>query len=531
MRLRFYSLILVSYSSENELAMNTYRTNKTYVNLVKISTLAVGVAAGILSVTYSRFELESKRAVAQTTSRQPNIVVIMTDDMSTRELFAAGEKGWMPNLETHIKNRGTNFIRSFVTLSWCCPSRATFLTGQYPHNHRVLDLDPPDGGVTRLKDSSTLATWLKRAGYRTSLAGKYLNGYGEDQVAGDPSDNPTYVPPGWDDWQAIAKQGNFSYTINDNGTLVRYGTAPKEYQTDVLAERSSNFINESEAISDRKPFFLVITPFAPHFKATPAPRHSGTASTIRLPRLPSFNEQDISDKPAWLQRRKPQQLSSEKIADIQRNYQNKLESLRAVDDLIGKVVSTLKRNGELENTVLMFTSDNGFMFGEHRLTQKTHIYEQSIRVPLLIRAPGFPKQSTSHFVLNNDLAPTIADFAGATPNIPVDGRSLIPLLREPNRANWRKRFLVELYKGVGTTGNPGYFAIRTSPRDTATPTQVYVKYSAGDEEFYDLARDPYQLQSLHKARGRHQQQMQILQNRLADLKECRGKTCRILESN
>lgn len=291
-----------------------------------------------------------------------------------------------------------------------------------------------------------------------------------------------------------------------------------------MAKRSVSFINESEA-SDSQPFFLFITPFAPHLPGTPAPRHAGTASGIPLPQPPSFNEPVVNDKPAWL-RSKPK-LSPKTLAN---KYRRRLESLRAVDDLVGRVVSTLRRNRELGNTVLMFTSDNGHLLGEHRLIGKFAVYEESIRVPLYIRAPGFPKQRSSKFVINNDLAPTIADFAGTTPDILVDGRSLIPLLRDPNLANWRKRFLVENHNTRGDDNS--YFAVRTSPKATATPNQVYVKYTAGDQEFYDLTLDPYQTQSLDATReGGRQQQVRILQDQLSKLRECRGRTCRRLEND
>lgn len=509
--------------------MSTSQPNKTYVSIFKTSAITVSVAAGILSVTYPGLELGLEPVAAQIQPQLPNVVVIMSDDLSRGELNTALSKGFMPNLQTHLINKGTTFTRSFVTNSLCCPSRSTFLTGRYSHNHGVLTNTRPNGGFTTFNDKSTLATWLKGVGYRTCLVGKYLNGY---------NSTSTYIPPGWNDWQALAGSASrqYNYKINDNGTIVDYGadpaTPPEEYQTDVLAQRSVNFIKESEHINDTSPFFLFITPSAVHFEERhiirPAPRHIGTASTFILPKSPSFNEPDVSDKPTWLQNRS--RLSTQQITDIQSGYRSRLEAMRAVDDLIGNVVAALVQNGELDNTVLIFTSDNGYLFGEHRLTKKTHAYEESIRVPLHIRAPGFsPSQSVSHFVLNNDLAPTIAEFAGATPDIMVDGRSLIPLLRNPSLTIWRQRFLVENWSD-NKLFSPPYFAVRTSSGDTATPNQLYVSYSTGDQEFYDLATDPYQLQSLHNQAGR-EEQIQILQNRLANLKVCAGDSCRIFEDN
>lgn len=506
--------------------------SRSCVSLAKAAGLSVGIAAGVLSLTQSWLQLELKRVVAQTQPQRPNVVVIMADDLSVGELNQALSKGWMPNLEMHLVNRGTTFKRSFVSDSLCCPSRATFLTGQYPHNHNVLDNTLPEGGVTRLNDTSTLATWLQRVGYRTGLIGKHLNGYGRNKVADNPSDDPTYIPPGWDDWQALVITRFYNYPINDNGKLIDYGadsaTPPEEYLTDVLAQRSVNFINTSE-VNDSTPFFLFITPFAPHVPADPAPRHAGTGSTISLPQLPSFNEPDLSDKPASLQN---PQLGPRQISGIQQVYRHKLESLRAVDDLVGRVVYALAENRELDRSVLVFTADNGFLFGEHRLIAKTHVYEESIQVPLLIRAPGFAQQSVSQLVINNDLAPTIADFAGATPDIPVDGRSLLPLLQKPNLSGWRRRFLVEnrqpSRKKPLRAESQTYFAVRTDRSDTATPNQLYAEYAAGDREFYDLAIDPDQLQSLHNQEGRRQQ-IQILQNHLKNLKDCSGESCRTAE--
>jgi arylsulfatase A-like enzyme len=241
-----------------------------------------------------------------------------------------------------------------------------------------------------------------------------------------------------------------------------------------------------------------------------------------------LNEQDVSDKPTWL--KTIPALLPQHINSLQKVYRNKLESLRAVDDLIGTVVSALAQNRELDKTVIIFTSDNGFLLGEHRLHAKRWAYEEAIRVPLFIRAPGFSTpQSTGKFAINNDLAPTIADFAKTTPNIVMDGRSLIPLLKNPNLSNWRKRLLIEYWNNPSKSFIPTYSAVRTSSADTATPKQLYVEYLRGGREFYDLASDPNQLQSLHKQGGWRQQQVKILQNWLTRLKVCKGKSCQILE--
>ena len=490
----------------------------------------------------------------------PNVVVIMADDLDAASVDVMVANGLMPNLKRYLIDEGTRFTNSFVTTSWCCPSRATFFTGQYSHNHGVLSNGRPFGGVTRFRDASTLATWLRKAGYRTGLVGKYLNQYGSDADPNTPVDNPTYIPPGWDDWQAILDSTitgrkvfqMYDYTLNDNGTLVAFGAAPSDYQTDVLARRAREFINESGGLNDAQPFFLVVTPVAPHLERPgptlsgcanpkwngtirPAPRHVGTLpAAITLPRPPSFNEAVVSDKPAFL--RAVPRLTTADVGCLTRQYRDHLEALRAIDDLIGGIVSTLSTNGELGNSVIIFTSDNGFYYGEHRLTDKVLGYEPSIRVPLVIRAPGFkgPKTATP-FVLNNDLAPTIAAFAGAVPGLAVDGRSLIPLLNNPTAKAWRKRFLVEYIATAGESPQTGprqpFSAVRTTPLDGQTPNRFYVEWNdppPKSRELYNLVADPYQLRSEH-ANAALSGVRTALAGWLARLKSCGKGTCRTLE--
>ncbi len=525
--------------------MNREWQEKSYSFAVYLAIAFLSAAAIILYFTNSHKFLGLGKASAS--QPPPNIVVIMADDLSVGLLNNALRQGWMPNLRQKIITPGTTFAKSFVSDSLCCPSRSTFLTGQYAHNHGVLDNSLPIGGVTKLQDHATIATCLQKAGYRTGHVGKYLNGYGEDKVKDNPTDDPNYVPPGWDRWQATVGTTTYQmydYTLNDNGKLIQYGSTPNDYQTDVIARRSAGFINESEIVNDTKPFFLVITPLAPHFEigqgayrmnygsqatVRPAPRHQGSANNILLPRGFSFNEQDISDKPSWLINHFPP-LNTENIDNLQRIYRDKLESLRAVDDLIGTVVSTLETNQELENTVLIFTSDNGYTLGEHRLWQKMYSYEEAIKVPLFIRLPGgVTRHSTDRFALNNDLAPTIVELAGAVPEIEMDGRSLIPLLKKLKLPDWRKRFLVEHWNGPQFPILPNYTAIRTSSAAIQTPNQLYIEYDGGEREFYDLVTDPSQLQSLHNQGGKSMIQMQILKSWLTKLKGCKGKSCQVFE--
>jgi arylsulfatase A-like enzyme len=414
------------------------------------------------------------------------------------------------------------------------------------------------GGVVRFDDSSSLATWLQKAGYRTGLVGKYLNNYGNNKDPTTPVDDVGYIPPGWNDWQGLMDQDTYglraqqqyNYTINVNGTLVKHGTAASQYQTDVIRRSARQFIDESEKINDAQPFFLLVTPTAPHLEQPrpllsgctnpawnqsirAAPRHLGTLpGSIQLPRPPSFNEADLGDKPSWFQQ--IPRLNTEDIGCLNRRYRDRLTALRAVDDLIGGLVDALVTDGEWANTVFIFTSDNGFFHGEHRLTDKVLGYEESIRLPLYIHAPGFPPQVTTRAALNNDLAPTVAQFAGISPGLPVDGRSLLPLLRNPEEVNWRKRFLVEYLGAVQTNREPPrvpFSAVRTTDLSRATPPgQFYVEFNdgLGSIEFYDLPSDRYEISSQHAdpALGNVRN---VLASWLSQFRNCHGGTCQTVE--
>ncbi len=501
----------------------------------------------------------SSAATIEAAATRPNVVIVLADDLDTHSLARMVNLGLMPRLKTSVIDSGTQFSNSFVTTSWCCPSRATLLTGLYSHNHNVLTNSRPLGGVHRFDDSSSLATWLQRSGYRTGLVGKYFNNYGSNNDPTTPVDDPRYVPPGWTDWQGLMDDASdglrafqmFNYTINDNGRLVRHGTAALDYQTDVIARRAQQFIVESDAIDDSRPFFLLVAPTAPHLEQPspvmtgctdsnwsesirPAPRHIGSLpDTVQLPQTANFNEADVGDKPSWFQQ--VPSLTTRDVGCLKRQYRDRLTSLRAVDDLVGRLIDTLQAKAELGSTVLIFTSDNGFFYGNHRLTDKVLGYEESIRVPLYIRAPGFPAQVTTRTALNNDLAPTVAALAGITPGLSVDGRSLVPVLRNRWEANWRKRFLVEYLGTVETQTVPPkvpFSAVRSTELSQATPPhQIFVQWQdgLGSQEFYNLPTDRYQVASQH-----NNPDWTSVRNTMAgwltQLRSCRNGSCQRLEN-
>jgi N-acetylglucosamine-6-sulfatase len=532
--------------ASSEKSVNVKRRPRNAISALLCLGIIVPLLAGLISVGVAR---------GQPLSSRPNIIVIMADDLDLRSLEAALTNNLMPHLRDNIVSNAYSFRNSFVTNSLCCPSRATFLTGQYSHNHGTLTNFMPTGGVVAFDDRSTLATWLQDGGYRTGYVGKYLNGYGwfhdlnrDGLINGQ---DLLYIPPGWEDWQALLDLSTYQvygYSINDNGTRVRYGFTAQDYQTDVLAGRAVDFIRESAVAGATAPFFLYIAPLAPHDEISlftpskqysdvwrwtirPAPRHMWSVNQT-LSRLPSFNEADLSDKPQWVQNWPF--ITSTDLFYLQRKERYRLAALRSVDDLIGSVAAALRETNRLDNTVLMFTSDNGWSLGEHRIGGKMSAYEEAIRVPLYIRLPGASTGRTlEQFVLNNDLAPTIADLAQVSPELAIDGCSLIPLMNGAAPA-WRQRFLVEHFQANShITEIPTYAAIRTTASDPTTPNQLYLEYQdeAGSSEFYDLSVDPYQLTSLHADSSPQRiTQRSVHAARLSALQTCGDGTCQALES-
>jgi arylsulfatase A-like enzyme len=417
--------------------------------------------------------LQAGRPAPLRRSARPNIVLIVTDD----QRFDTVEQ--MPSVRA-LAEHGVRFANAFATTPLCCPSRASILTGQYSHRTGVLSNSPPDGGAPAFSDTSTLATWLQGAGYTTAMIGKYLNRY--KQLG------PAYVPPGWDEWSAIASEPissrYYGFTLNRNGSPLTYTSTPYAYSTSVLGRYATDFLR-----SVTSPFFLYFAPIAPHLPATPAPGDEG-ASPAGTPDPASFDEADTSDKP-WAGIFPPMSASAREAMRSMRARTR--DSLREVDRSVAAIAETLVERRALDNTVIVYTSDNGQLLGEHRLRGKIWPYEESIRVPLVVRLPWArpPGAVEERLVLNIDLAPTLAELAGVRPAITQDGRSLVPLLR-PERAppRWRSAFVVEYLGHEFPFGAP--------PRFTAVRTRryLYAHYENGWLELYDLRTDPFQLENL-----------------------------------
>ena len=436
---------------------------------------------------------------------RPNVVVVMTDDQDV------GSMRVMDAVDARLASEGTTFRNFFATTPICCPSRATFLTGQYAHNHGIGGKDPYEAAVDlNFDESGTLPVALDQAGYRTGLIGKYLSGYGGDD------ERPSDIPLGWDSWHGAwgPPTRQYDYTLNENGELNHYGTGPRDYQTDVYARKAVNFIGRSAREPD--PFFLTVAPSAPHGEKgvrkldrnpRPAPRHEREFEHEPLPTPPSFDEEDVSDKPFFVQQQPT--IDEARRRKLVEEHQDRLASLLAVDDAVARIVAKLRRTGELDDTLIFFTSDNGFLAGQHRLHGKKVLYEESVRVPLIVRGPGFPAGAVRRQVTGNiDLAPTIIDAARARPLRVMDGTSLLPLAADPGVRRKRDILLENTASG----------AVRT-------PRYMYAEHPRDELELYDLARDPLQLESLHLDSA-YDGVRERLDRRLAELRSCAGATCR-----
>jgi N-acetylglucosamine-6-sulfatase len=413
-----------------------------------------------------------------------NIVFILTDDLAWNLVQ------YMPHV-LRMQKDGVTFANYFVTDSLCCPSRSSIFTGRYPHDTGVFRNTGNDGGymafVNRGNDRATFATALSAAGYRTAMTGKYLNGY-------LPPKHP--AAPGWTSWAVAGNAyAEFNYDLNQDGRVVQYGRTASDYLTDVLSRIGVRFIRQATDA----PFLIEIATFAPHGPYTPAPRDTDAFPGLVAPRTASFNAAPDANAAKWLFTHPA--LTDADIARIDRAFRMRAQAVLAVDKMIGELQAAVAAIGEENNTYFVFSSDNGYHMGEHRLMPgKMTAYDTDIRVPLIVTGPGVPRGITvDEIVANVDLCPTFAELAGAQSPPNVDGRSLVPLLHGQKVADWRTVALVE-HRGPHTdrsdpdapaerSGNPTtYEAIRAL-------TSVYVEYADGEREYHDLATDPHELRN------------------------------------
>jgi N-acetylglucosamine-6-sulfatase len=449
---------------------------------------------------------ETATASARVDAR-PNILLITTDDQNLSDMK------YMPLTRRVLGDAGVTFRNMLSPHPLCCPSRAEMVTGQYAHNNGVRsNRESRHGGWTYLDNKHTLATWLHQAGYRTAFVGKYLNQY--------PSSGGS--EPGWDTWNPLVRQvyRYFGYTLYEDGHPQTY---PGVHSSDEISLRTVDYVRRLAAGDE--PFFVWASHVAPHGECDggcaspprPAVRHEGMFANVNSPSLsdPAFNEADVSDKP-------PSIAKLDKVDKSRMNLQfrMRIRSLQAVDEAVEAAVKALRSAGELDNTLILFTSDNGFLLGEHRYFRKDVPYEQAMRVPFLVRGPGVPHATRNKTVTMVDLAPTILDAANARASHPLDGRSVLPIARN-SRARGQDTVLIQ-----SGPKSKKQLAAGWSYRGVRTHRYTYVRYTRpAFIELYDRKKDPHEMRNVAGKRKYHHVQHDLAR-RLKKLKNCGGASCR-----
>jgi len=521
---------------------------------------AAALLAAVLAAALSLSLGSAGAAAGPVPEARPSFVVVMSDDQGPGTMRA------LPSVRRLLGAGGVSFDNAIASYPLCCPSRASFLTGQYAHNHGSKGNSPLSGGGYKNLEhpERNLAAWLQNAGYDTAFVGKWLNGLR----------SPRRAPPGWDEWYGLVGAGGeglssyYDFDVFEGPQQIRhFGSARADYQTDALTrEYALPFI--ASHVADRDPFFLWFAVHPPHDglgrddvagrrcsrgepdergggqRAIPPPRYARLYRRAPLPSSPSFDERDVSDKPSFVRRRPA--LTSRDLEKLERGYRCGLAALRAADDAVAQIVAELRRAGRLDSTTIVFTSDQGLLAGEHRLRGKNQPYEEAIQVPLLLRSPGAPAgASISQPVVNADLAPTILDLADVEvpPQLarPMDGVSLAGAIRgeepapdrailiegrkEPLRA--RRGFKVRSYAGV-RTARYTYVEHRRAKVESIGEG-IALEIGAGrtvERELYDLRRDPYQLESRDGDRA-YRGVRKALGEILARLEHCSGASCSV----
>jgi len=498
-------------------------------------------------------------APATLSGGQPNVVVITVDDMREDEL------AYMPKTRALLGDQGVQFDNSFSPYPLCCPSRSSFLTGLYTHNHQVWSHEEP-WGFKALRDRETLPVWLQRAGYDTAFLGKYLNGYGSQPAPdGSAPDSKTYIPPGWTDWRGAIdgglgaghpKDGGtyrfFNTTLNDNG---EFYLEPGRYQTDVFGDLSEQIVQQYAG--DDRPLFLWANYVAPHHgnpaepdDPGPITRDDGKVTRFSTTARPASvrgrfdavltsapgaaGEDDVSDKPFFIRDLPP--LNAAEQEGLLETARQRAEAISLVDDAVEQTVQALEEAGELDDTIVMFTSDNGYFLGEHRIRQgKILPYDPALRVPLLVRGPGIPAGEVRHDPFTSiDFAPTVLGAAGAEVDWPFNGEDLLGVARDGDRG-WRRAVLTETGPR-GTVADLDESGPRLHPRDPGpsalrysqgvrTHRYLYVEHASNEVELYDLDVDPGQLENVAGTPA-YAADEEALATVLDRLRHCTGGACR-----
>ena len=510
--------------------------------------MSVGIVlVGVCAFVYVKTDIWSVKNLQSISNKQPNIIFILTDDQALSDLE------YMPKVQKYLVQEGKTFTNYFDNYAVCCVARASILRGQNANNTGIKGNAEPAGGyeIFHAKgadgEDQTAGVWLQNSGYHTVFMGKYLNGYGTGDT--------TFVPPGWSDWFGFSDntQGLYDYQVNHNGKLVEYGSDPEDFKTDVLSKEVVAFLGQQN--EKTKPYFIYLAPTAPHSPSTAAPRHEDMFKNVQVPRSASYNEVDVSDKPQFI--RELPLLDDKGIKQTDNAYRKRLQSLQAVDDMVENIVTTLESTRQLDTTYIFFTSDNGFHLGQHRMPSgKRTAFEEDIHLPLVVRGPGVTPGTVDDIVGNIDFVPTWSEIVGGLSiSYEPDGRSFAGLLSSSflQPATWRNGYLIgfELDDLVANGGieSPAWLdkinnkkkermdsdeqnlegddVLKIGFAGVRTKNYVYVEYGNGDKEFYDLLKDPLELQNAYstadaKLIAQHQQMLTLLRT-------CQGASCKVAE--
>ncbi len=454
--------------------------------LIKLALFTSGFLASTVLVSLATSKPEGAVAAPPEEAR-PNIIFVLTDDQRYDELGVLNPILETPNMD-RIAREGTLFANAFVTTALCSPSRASILTGQYMHNHGVVDNNsaPP-------QSSRFFPEFLQESGYNTAFIGKWH--MGESQSSRRRLDDPQ---PGFDHWVSFAGQGEY-YPVVRNGRTneINVNGKPvpqKGYITDELTDYALDWLDKRD--SD-EPFFLYLSHKAVHANFAPAERHRDQYAdkTIPVPESQADTPENRAGKPMWVQNQRNSwhgvDFPYHSSLDVQSYKMQYHRALSAVDDSLGRLFEWLEDNGQLENTVVVLMGDNGFMFGEHGLIDKRNAYEESMRVPLLMTGPSIAKNTVSdELVANIDIAPTLMAMAGVAPVEQFDGASFAGIARGDD-VDWRDELLYEYYWEFNYPSTPTTFALRTKD-------YKFIQYHGiwDTDELYDIRSDPREMRNL-----------------------------------
>jgi N-acetylglucosamine-6-sulfatase len=515
---------------------------------IALGLLTLALVPALLGVRYAGVAAGERADAIR--AEQPNVILIVADDLDKKLL------DWMPRTRALIGDQGASFDRFYVEQSTCCTSRATFLTGQYTHNHEVRGNHYPAGGFLRFRDGQearALPTWLSAAGYRTAMLGKYLNEYpypgGYVGSEAELAEMRRYVPPGWSSWMSPVDGEPYRQrdtVLNVNGEVD--GKPRVEYLDQVFGDRLLDLVSGRDGMNlDEGGRFVYYASYSPHAPYAAPARFRGTFTGVTYPRTPSFDEADVSDKYGLASVRG--RVSPRKAREIDQAFRQRIRSVQVLDANIGRLIAKLEADGTLRDTYVIFTSDNGYNMGEHRLDiAKYNHFEETVSVPLLIRGPGIEAGSRiDHLAGNVDIAPTIAAMTGASIPSWVDGTSLLPLLHGESAKPVRSALL--LSRGLIPLERKALSSIEEFPetrvesprharladfRAVVTTRWKLVQYrNSSREELYDLRNDPYELENLIVGGWQSKQNMpkwqrtmiRDLRRELYRLAKCAGPRC------